>query len=380
MSQTNIFNYPDNSLELAKATLQNIHKEAKLFYDDIEDANLTKFELSLKSVNYIMSGKYWGPRSGFTLGRLYNFWGPESSGKSALALQISGDILSGGGKTAWIDAERSFDPYYAINAYNIDVSDEDHFALILPEYGEQAFDAIKSYVEAGAVSLAVVDSVSALGTKRSQEGDAERNDVASLALRLSQHLQNIVKPASDMKASVIYINQMRENLVSMGGAVKAAGKKHTGGNAMKFYPHTAIKFEKGEFIKAGDELVGQKVILTAAKNKLGLPWKSTELILIPGEGFSVELDILSLATKEKIVTQKGNWFYYGEQAIGNGQNQARLKLKEKPEMLNEIWEKTKYALHPANIDTETGEIVSEAPTEETEAIAIKTTTKKNKKK
>jgi recombination protein RecA len=324
-------------------------------------------------MNYVLSGKYWGNGSGFALGALYNFFGPESSGKSALALQISGDILRSGGRTNWVDAERSFDPIYAKASFGIDIMNKSNFHLVLPDYGEQAFDAIKSYVEAGAVSLVVVDSVSALGTKRTQEADAERNDVASLALRLSQHLQTIIKPAKDMKGSVIYINQLRDNLISMGGAVKAAGKKYTGGSAMKFYPHTALKFVKGDFVKAGDEIIGQKVTITAEKNKLGMPWKSTELILIPGEGFSVELDILMLAVANKVVAQKGNWYYFGEQPVGNGLNQSRLKLKEKPEMLNEIWEKTKYALQPAEVDEETGEIISETPVEEAE------TPKKKKK-
>lgn len=360
------FKYPNNSFDLARGTVQAIHKDAKLFFTDAPDPRITRFELSLKSLNNVLSGKYWGPKSGFALGKLYNFFGPESSGKSALALQIQADIIHNNGRAVWVDAERSLDEDYIAEAYMVDVYDKTVFEAMVPDYGEQAFDGIKAFAEAQACSLITVDSVSALGTKRTQEANAEKADVASLALKLGQHLQTIVKPANDSKCAIIYINQLRTNL-QMGGAF---GNKYTGGWPMKFYPHVALEFRRGDQLTSGNEIVGSKTKVTAVKNKVGKPHRFAELIMIAGEGFSVELDIHKLAVESKVVEQKGNWYYYKGQAVGNGLNQCRLKLKEHPEMLQDIWNDTKYVLQPAGVDESTGEVISEKPVEQTLEEAV----------
>lgn len=352
-----IFKYPEGSLELSRAQVEAIHPDAKLYYDNEEGADIQRFELSLPSVNYILSGRYAGPRSGFALGKLYNFYGFQSTGKSAMAMQITGDIIKQGGRGAWTDVERSWDNDYTKEAYGLDEKEPDKFILFKPDYGEQAFDIIHTYASNGSISINTCDSVSALGTQRTNEANALKNDVAHLSLRLSQHLPRVIKSASDNFCSIVYINQMRDKLVTVGGMMMAAGKKFTGGNAMLFYPHVAIEFSKVKDIyTANEDFVGVEVELDVTKNKVGKPHLKTTLLLIPGEGFSREADILRLAVQEKVCEKKGNWFFYGEQGIGNGVNMARLKLKEKPEFLEEIWNKTKLAMYPV-IDISTGEIL-----------------------
>lgn len=369
------FEYPDNSLELAKATLQSNYKDSKLFLSAGEDASLTRYELSLKTLNWILSGKYWGDSTGFVLGKLYNFWGLESVGKSALALQITADIINGGGRGQWIDAERSSDPDYMLKAYGIDVEDEGSFHLVLPDYGEQGYDAVKTYIDARSISISTIDSVAASGTARTQNAEKQKHDVASLALVTSQHLQKIIKPANDAKCSVIYINQVRENLISVGGMMMAAGKKFTGGIAMKHYPHVELYFKKVKDLYMGDEeFFAQEILIHAKKNKVSIPHRKGTFILVPGEGFSVGLDILMLATKEKICRKAGAYWYYGEQSVGQGLRQCHIKLKEHPEMLEEIWEKTKWKLHPADVPASAEIMSEEVPVD----ITVAKTTKKKK--
>lgn len=371
------FEYPESSLALAKATLQSNYKDSKLFLSAGEDPSLVRYELSLKTLNWIFSGKYWGEKTGFVLGKLYNFWGLESVGKSALALQITADIINGGGRGQWVDMERSSDPDYMRSAYGIDVEDEGSFHLVLPDYGEQGYDAVKTYIDARSISISTIDSVAASGTARTQNAEKQKHDVASLALVTSQHLQKIIKPANDAKCSVIYINQVRENLISVGGMMMAAGKKFTGGIAMKHYPHVELFFKKVKDLTTGDdEFFAQEILIHAKKNKVSIPHRKGNFILVPGEGFSVGLDILMLATREKVCTKKGAYWYYGDQAVGQGLRQCHIKLKEFPEMLEEIWEKTKWLLHPADSFIPTDEIM---PEEETVIDVPKATKKKIKK-
>jgi hypothetical protein len=150
---------------------------------------------------------------------------------------------------------------------------------------------------------------------------------------------------------------MRENIVSMGGMMKSIGRKYTGGNAMKFYPHTALKFSiDKELYDSKDQFIGLIVTIFGDKNKLGVPFLKESFLFIPGEGFSIEADKLNLAVKTGVVIMKGNYYYYGEQSLGNGLNMARLKLKAKPELLEEIWQKTRpYLLE--KVDLQTGELL-----------------------
>lgn len=338
------FNFDSSLLELAKAELHAKHPDENLFSGDYD---IPRFELSLPSLNYILSGKYSGPGSGFPMGKLYNFWGAESSGKSTLALMIFSDILNSGGAGVWHDAERSFDIKYA-STYNIDLEGRHKgmFVLGTPDYGEQAFDTVMAMLN-GAVQLQIVDSVSALGTKTTFESDAERNDIASLAKKLAEHLQKVIGPAADRLCSIIYINQERERMEQVGGRMMVIpGKKHTGGNAMKFYPHVSLKFTKKKKDEKDGDYRGENVEIEAVKNKCGRPKLKANFYLVSGEGFSREIDILNLAVEVGVVETAGSRFRYGGSEIGNGQNQARLKLKEKPELLEEIWQKTKVLLDP----------------------------------
>jgi recombination protein RecA len=359
------FKYPKNSMELAREMVNSRHPDANLFVDNPE---WSRFELSIPSVNRVLSGQYFGPRSGFVLGKLYNFHGAESSGKSALAYQIMADIYKEGGSNLLIDVERSAEFSY-IKGFGLDMYDTKRNDYIKPDYAEQGFDAAIVYAQSRAVSCILVDSVSALGTERTINNDAEKNDVGHAALRVSQHLQRAIKASSDNECAIIYVNQERINLISMGAIVKAAGKKFTGGEAMKFYPHTAMLFKKSNVLQTSNgEFVAQGVDISTIKNKLGPPFLSATIYLIPGEGFSRELDILFLGLEKKICIQKGAYYYFGEETIGQGLLKCLHKLKERPDMTEAIWQKFKYTIEPHDVNIETGEVIEEALVESEEVV------------
>lgn len=349
--------YPPGSMALAKAQLKSIYGKSRLFYDETAELGLKRVELSTPSLNYMLSGKYFGEGSGIPLGKLINVYGMESQGKTAFCLGVARDFLAQGLKVLWIDAERSFDPTYAMN-FNIDVNDRENFELMVPDFGEQAYDGAAAFAQNGAVSLIVIDSYSALGTRKTYEKNSEENDVASSCKRLTEHFQNMVKWAADRNVTVMYINQMRDVQNS-----KFGGKKFTGGNSMKFYPHISIEIKKavgGDIEMSNGDYVGFKAVLETEKNKTFVPHKKANLIAIPGFGFSRELDILELAIGEKICRKAGSYVYYGDTSVGNGIRQQFEKLWSDTELLDRIEADLKLALDP-EVDQTTGEITSELP-------------------
>lgn len=377
-----LFERDENAGKLARAQVLGIHKGAQLFVDQLEGAKqVNRFELPYFTLNYIFSNKYAGEGSGVPMGKIINTFGWESSGKSALWLNIASAIIAGGGKVLWVDAERSLDAEYAMN-FGIDIEDEESFIWTLPDYGEQAMDIVETYVSTGAIDLAVIDSVTALQVKKVFEATSEKNDVASLANKLSPHLGKMVKMAADNHCTVVYINQMRTNLTAMG----AFGNKYTGGAPMKFYPHIALNFkERSEIYKGDKEFVGLDVKMIAEKNKTAKPKNSGSMMLVPGFGFSKEVDVLTHAEAEKVVRKAGNFYYFAtgeftekkvkgvikqepvEILLGNGKDAARQTLVDDPELFERIRSLTAAKL-TAEVDTETGEIL-EPETEVAEAAA-----------
>lgn len=337
-----MFEYDKNAMKLAMAASGAIYKNEKLFYTPgVDDISIKRLELSMPSFNKILSNHHYGERAGFALGKIYNVYGPESTGKTSFALYISGEMIKAGGRVLWMDAERSFDPEYA-KWFGIDVDNQDQFMLGEPDYGEQAFDVMYQFTEAKAVSLIVVDSVSALGTMRLQEKNANENSqMASLSNRLAEHFQKIIKLSADSECAVIYINQLRENITQAG----AYGKKFTGGNAMKFYPHVGLELKKiKEVENSKGEFTANIISVEGDKNKTARPHIKNNFYVIPGKGFSVSADILKLAIEHGICLNTGSHFYYEEKHLGNSLPNTIDMLDENPSVLAEIDAKLRIAL------------------------------------
>jgi len=354
-----VFEFDEKSLALAQKQLEAIHKGQHIFMDIDEDhIEVPRLELSLPSLNKILSNHYAGERAGFALGKIYNFYGPESIGKSALALYIAGEFYKKGLSVHWIDKEHSFDPEYALDAFGLDAWNKSKRVTISkPDNAEQAFDTIQSLVDNEAVHLIVVDSIAALGTADQNAKTAEEKSMAETARKLSEHFPRIISKMGKANISIIYINQLRAN-ISMG---MAFGSKPTGGNAMRFYPHISLEFKKpksGDLYK-GDEFIGQTVDITAAKNKTARPKLKANFVLFPGEGFSIESDILELAVKTGVIIKAGAWYKWEDGSpIAQGVDKVRHMLKDDAELTKSIWQKTSARLDQ-QIDENTGEIIEQ---------------------
>jgi len=328
--------FDPKKIDLAEASLAAYYKRKNIFIDPQDGLLKTeRLKLSLPSLNFVLSGYHYGEKAGFPLGCIVNLYGYESLGKSALAYVIASHVLKAGGAVHWIDREGSFDSAYVEKAYGIKVDCKDKsFTVSVPESAEEALNIIQALVENNSVNLIVLDSVAALSTVDQQDKYAEESPgIASVARLLSGHFSKVTALARKNRISIIYINQLRANLASMVGS-----KTFTGGNAMKFYAHVALELSKtkGGKIQRGDQYIGEEVRVTATKNKTAKPYLFANLFLYPGEGFSREMDILNLAIQADIVKKSGSWLSFGDEKIGQGLENCRLTLKEKPELLQAI--------------------------------------------
>ena len=343
------FTYPENSTELAMAAVKGLHADARLFYDETYDPAIQRFELSLPSMNYLLSGKYSGEGSGFAIGKLYNFFGMQSVGKSAMSLQIQGDILKAGGKCLWEDIERSFDPDYTKRTFGIDVNNP-NFIVSIPDTAEEVFDICENWARMQAASCAVLDSVTAMSPKAENDAKSGKVFVGGLARAINPHFTKIVKLANDNLMSIIYINQLRDNLINIGGMLKSIGKKFSGGNAMLFYPHVSLEFKKDEDFYINKEektgFIGSNIKITAYKNKIApMQNKSIYLLMLSdGRGFSREMDIFNLATDNGVIRKSGSHYYLGERKIANGFKAVFETLQHDSALVDEIWDLTKPLL------------------------------------
>ncbi len=347
-------------IQLAKAQVLAIkeHKGKSLFLspsDKNADPSVKRMEMPLLSLNKILSDKWGGEKSGFAMGRIYNFYGPESIGKSALAAQIGGEVLKRGGRLCWLDKEDSFDPHYFRDTFGIDWWKNKNLTLCKPDTAEAAFDTIQSFIDNNAADLIVLDSIAALGTASDMDGDASTNSMAAVARRLASHFQRITGKLGKSNISVIYINQLRANL--SGGM--AYGDKSTGGNPMKFYPHVTLRFRRKSLLIKGQgdtsEFIGTEVSIEGEKNKTSWPHIKRTVHLYPGEGFSKEADLLNLAEEVGTVQVGGSWYTFGENRY-QGFDKIRLALKEHPELFNTLRHATLQELERP-VDIATGEIL-----------------------
>ena len=265
---------------------------------------------------------------GVPRGRIVEIYGPESSGKTTIALHIVAEAQKQGGTAAFIDAEHALDPVYARNlGVNVD-----ELFVSQPDTGEQALEICETLVRSGAVDVVVVDSVAALVPKSEIEGDMGDSHVGLQARLMSQALRKLAGVIGKTNTLVVFINQLREKVGVMYGNPETT----TGGRALKYYASIRLDVRKVDTIKSGNELVGNRTRIKVVKNKVAPPFKIAEFDIIYGEGISREGSLLDIAVNEKIIVKAGAWYSYGDMRIGQGRDNARTFLRENPEFCAEI--------------------------------------------
>jgi recombination protein RecA len=273
---------------------------------------------------------------GVPRGRIVEIYGPESSGKTTLALQIVAEAQAGGGIAAFIDAEHALDPSYA-SRLGVDI---DEILISQPDTGEQALEICDMLVRSGAIDVVVIDSVAALVPRAELEGEMGDTTVGLQARLMSQALRKLAGSLSRSDTTCIFINQLREKIGVMFGSPETT----SGGRALKFYSTVRIDVRRIDSIKQGTEIVGNRVRAKVVKNKVAAPFRLAEFDLMYGTGISKEGSILDLGVEEAIVAKSGAWYTYGTERLGQGREAAKDFLRENPALRNEIEVKVRTEL------------------------------------
>ena len=276
---------------------------------------------------------------GIPRGRIIEIYGPESSGKTTIALHIIAEAQKLGGTAAFIDAEHALDPVYAENL-GVDV---DELYVSQPDTGEDALEICETLVRSGAMDVVVIDSVAALVPKAEIEGDMGDSHVGLQARLMSQALRKMTGIISKSNTILVFINQLREKVGVMFGNPETT----TGGRALKFYASIRLDVRRIDSIKNGSEVVGNRTRIKVVKNKVAPPFKTAEFDIIYGEGISKESSVLDLAIANKIISKSGAWYYYGDMRMAQGRDNARLFLKDNSELCDEIEAKLRKVLSAA---------------------------------
>ncbi len=270
--------------------------------------------------------------SGYPRGRIVEIFGPESSGKTTMALHAIAQAQKNGGVCAFIDAEHAMDPEYAARV-GINVND---LIISQPDCGEQALDIAEMLIRSSAIDLLVIDSVAALVPRAELEGDMGDQFIGTQARLMSQALRKLTAVISKSKTVLIFINQIRSKI---GGLPFASNETTTGGNALKFYASVRLDIRRVATLKKGDKAFGNKVAVKVVKNKLAAPFKRVEVDLIFGEGISKELDLLDAAIAANIIQQAGAWFNFGDERLAQGRDNCLKKLKDEPAFFDAVYKK-----------------------------------------
>ena len=274
---------------------------------------------------------------GVPKGRIVEIYGPESSGKTTVALHMVAEVQKRGGIAGFIDAEHALDPVYARNI-GVDI---DNLYISQPDSGEQALEITETMVRSGAVDIVIVDSVAALVPKAEIDGDMGDSHVGLQARLMSQALRKLTSIISKSNCVVIFINQLREKVGVMFGNPETT----TGGRALKFYSSVRLDVRRVETLKQGGDMVGNHTRVKVVKNKVAPPFKQAEFDIMFGTGISREGDILDLAAECSIVNKSGAWYAYEGNKIGHGRENVKIFLKEHPEITEEIEKKVRVHYH-----------------------------------
>ncbi len=273
---------------------------------------------------------------GYPKGRIIEIYGPESSGKTTLAIHAIAEAQKMGGIAAFIDAEHAFDRFYAANL-GVDV---DNLFISQPDNGEQALQIADQLISSAAVDIIVIDSVAALTPKAEIEGDMGDNKVGLQARLMSQALRKLTSTISKTKTTCIFINQLREKIGVMFGNPETT----TGGNALKFYASVRIDVRKSTAIKDGDEVIGNLTKVKIVKNKVAPPFRKCEFDIMFGQGISKVGEILDLAVERDIVKKSGSWFSYGDAKLAQGRDAVLALLRDNEELCDELEAKVREAI------------------------------------
>ena len=295
---------------------------------------------------------------GVPKGRIVEIYGPESSGKTTVALHMVAEVQKRGGIAGFIDAEHALDPVYAKNI-GVDI---DNLYISQPDNGEQALEITETMVRSGAVDIVIVDSVAALVPKAEIEGDMGDSHVGLHARLMSQALRKLTAAISRSNCVVIFINQLREKV----GVMLGNPETTTGGRALKFYASVRMDVRRTETLKQGGEMVGNHTKVKVVKNKVAPPFKQAEFDIMFGTGISREGEILDLAAECNVVNKSGAWYSYNGERIGQGRENVKVYLKDHPEICEEIEKQVRIQYHLLPEEEGTTQAAGKAATPETE--------------
>ncbi len=322
----------DRALELAIAQIEKLYGKGSIMKMGSSGALLPIAAISTGSLELDAALGVGGvPR-----GRVVEIFGPESSGKTTLALHIIAEAQRTGGSAAFVDAEHALDPAYA-RSLGVKI---DEVLISQPDTGEQALEITEVLVRSGAIDVVVIDSVAALVPRAEIDGEMGDPTMGLQARLMSQALRKLTAAISKSKTCVIFINQLREKIGVMFGNPETT----TGGRALKFYASVRLDIRRISSIKEGDEIVGSRVKVKVVKNKVAPPFKEAEFDIIYGEGISRIGSLLDLGVEHKIIEKSGSWFSYGGERIGQGRDNAKRFFHENPALVGEIEAKVRAAL------------------------------------
>ena len=323
-AQTTISNEKNRAIEAAQLQIEKQFGKGSLMKLGSRPASM---EIDTVSTGSILLDAALGV-GGYPKGRIVEIYGPESSGKTTLALHAIAEGQKKGGIAAFIDAEHALDPTYAKNlGVNID-----ELWVSQPDTGEQALEIAESLIRSGAVDIIVIDSVAALTPQAEIEGDMGDSHMGLQARLMSQALRKLNGIISKSRSILIFINQIRHKIGVMFGSPETT----SGGNALKFYSSLRLDIRRIGQIKEGDQVVGNRTRVKVVKNKVAPPFKTTEFDIMYGEGISYEGDLLDLAVKGDVVNKTGAWFSFNNEKIGQGRENAKRYLKENENIRNSI--------------------------------------------
>ncbi len=316
---------PEESLKNAIATIEKQYgKGSVMRLGDRSDIKVDVLPSGCLSLDYALGV------GGYPRGRVVEIYGPESSGKTTVALHAVAETQKNGGRVAFIDAEHAIDPTYA-KKLGVNV---DELILSQPDNGEQAMEIADLLIKSNAIDLIVVDSVAALVPQAELEGEMTDNQMGLQARLMSKFLRKITGNLNKSKCTIIFINQLREKMqvMSYGGSNETT----SGGRALKFYASIRIDVRKTETLKKGTEPYGHRVKLKVVKNKVSPPFKTAEVTILYGQGISPFENVLDLAIDHGIINKSGSWYDYDGERIGQGKDNVRLYIQENPELYEEI--------------------------------------------
>ena len=320
----------DKSLELALTQIRRSYGDGVIMrYGERTDRNMDVISSGSISLNRALG--IWG----FPRGRVVEIYGPESSGKTTLALQVVANAQKNGGTAAYIDAEHALDPKYT-RALGVNM---DELLISQPDFGEQALDICETLVRSNSVDVVVIDSVAALVPRAEIEGEIGDSFVGLQARLMSQALRKLTGAIGHSKTMVIFINQIREKIGVMFGSPETT----TGGRALKFYSSVRVDVRRIGGIKDADQNIGNRIRARVVKNKCAAPFRDAEFDILFGEGISREGDVLDLGVQMQVVDKSGAWFSYQGERLGQGREKSRDFLRQNPDLLEKIEQEIKIA-------------------------------------